>query len=65
MTPTITPIPVTERKPGRDDTDAYGDAWYYEPERRSWRLREPTPLGLSKCSHWLPFDALPLPEQAF
>jgi hypothetical protein len=75
MTPD--PIPCAERLPGPDDCDAEGFYWcigycagYEEDpdERVLWTFSRKededldVPAGESRCTHWLPAHALPLPE---
>lgn len=63
------PIPVSERLPGPEDCDAGGRCWIYMPDIRmpdigtmpSWRLTYPYDIG-PYHTHWLPFNALPLPS---
>ena len=56
--PAAAPVPVSERLPGLDVKCWWFDStkqWYF----RSWE--EINIAGLRQPTHWLPFDALPLP----
>lgn len=44
------PVSVSERLPGPEDCDAEGKCWWFHDEDNA------------SCSHWLPANALPLPQ---
>ena len=59
--PAAAPVPVSERLPGLDVKCWWFDStkqWYF----RSWK--EINIAGLKQPTHWLPFDALLLPQVA-
>ena len=69
--PVVVPVPVSERLPGPEDCDAEGRCWLWERdcgysgckwalEDRTWSLSQ-SDQDLSVYTHWLPFNALPLP----
>jgi hypothetical protein len=65
-TPTIQPVPVSERLPGAEDCDAEGRCWIFMPDigtDPSWRLTDPRDIG-PYHTHSLPANALPTPEAA-
>lgn len=59
-----TPVPVSERLPGPGDCDGEGRCWWGFEEtddyEASWTLRKMIGLPFDD-THWLPFNALPLP----
>ena len=65
--PAPQPVPVSERLPRPADCDVKGRCWMLVKVGRGWRLINPEKSGLPHLkycfSHWLPFHALPLPEQ--
>ena len=71
--PAPQPVPVSERLPGPEDCDVEGRCWLWERYcgysgckwalvDRTWSLSQ-SDEDLSVYTHWLPFHALPLPEQ--
>jgi hypothetical protein len=58
--PAITPIPVSERLPGKGDLDDQGTCWMWHPVNFHYCLCLPDP---SVHTHWLPAHDLPLPGQ--
>ena len=58
------PIPLSERKPESSDLDAEGRCWLLGKIERDWRLfNVRTVFLIGSCfSHWLPANALLLPE---
>jgi hypothetical protein len=65
-TPTIQPVPVSERLPGPEDCDGDGRCWMFGYVEGDWRLISATNSGIPKLkycfTHWLPHHALPTPE---
>jgi hypothetical protein len=65
-TPTIQPVPVSERLPGPEDCDGDGRCWMFGYVEGDWRLISATNSGIPKLkycfTHWLPANALPTPE---
>ena len=60
-TPTIQPVPVSERLPGPEDYLDEGWAWFFN-QRIGWRQAVlPVSPGYT---HWLPANALPTPKAA-
>jgi hypothetical protein len=64
--PAIQPVAVSDRLPGPEDCDLEGRCWLCGKVEGDWRLIEPANSGvpqLKYCfSHWLPANALPLPQ---
>lgn len=74
--PAIKPVPVSERLPGPEDSDAEGQCWWWHPDHKEdefsdgWMLLEPRWADGRHDSddsliytHWLPHHALPMPQQ--
>jgi hypothetical protein len=66
-TPTIQPVPVSERLPEPEDWDTNGRCWMFDPcDRGWWAYRSALPsddeLGRPPWTHWLPHNALPTPD---
>jgi hypothetical protein len=64
--PAIEPVPVTERLPGPEDCDAEGRCWWWNNMRNHWVLldaRYRTRAELWSFTAWLPYYALPVPQQ--
>ena len=57
--PAATPIPVAERLPGPKDLDREGTCWMFHPINLHYCLCVPDP---SAHTHWLPANALYIPE---
>jgi hypothetical protein len=58
-TPTIQPVPVSERLPGPEDCLDEGWAWFFN-QRIGWRQAVlPVSPGYT---HWLPANSLPFPD---
>jgi hypothetical protein len=62
------PIPVFERLPGEGDCDAEGRCWWFVPPacrphkiRPCWTFDS---LPLPEDTHWLPWWAVPIPQEA-
>ena len=62
----LPPIPVSERLPGPTDCNEQGKCWFYSSEssvmNAYWVLRKPDHQR-TWDTHWLPANALPLPEE--
>jgi hypothetical protein len=58
--PAVEPVPVSERLPGPEDCDADGRCWFWD---WGWELLDRTYGCNSGRSHWLPHNALPVPQQ--
>jgi len=59
-TPTIKPVPVSERLPGAEDCDAEGRCWLTNVDvEPGWVLDNPEQC--TNWTHWLPHWALPVP----
>ena len=67
------PVAISERLPKPEDCDVEGRCWLWERDcgysgckwalvDRTWSLSQ-SDEDLSVYTHWLPFHALPLPEQ--
>lgn len=59
------PIPVATRLPGAEDCDAEGRCWLLpiSGESGAWCWILDRPDAVSAWTHWLPFHALPLPQE--
>lgn len=59
------PVPVSERLPGPEDCDEQGRCWWLAPETEQkcavWCFGPKYPPSMFGATHWLPFNALPLP----
>ena len=69
--PAHQPIPIAERLPGEGDCDAEGRCWLLHVDRLGllqWHFLDRYPSFDSYSyygyTHWLPYWALPLPEEA-
>jgi hypothetical protein len=61
-TPTIQPVPVSERLPGPEDCEA-GECWAWDTAAESWnRTHYALCNHFTHFTHWLPHHALPTPE---
>ena len=64
--PTPQPVAVSERLPGPEDCDEQGRCWMFGNIEGDWRLISTINSGLPNLkycfSHWLPANALPIPE---
>jgi hypothetical protein len=60
-TPTIQPVPVSERLPGPEDCDRYGQCWFWCKAVKTWDFRSRN-RQMVHDTHWLPAHALPVPE---
>ena len=71
LVPVAQPVAVSERLPGPEDCDEQGRCWLWERDcgysgckwalvDRTWSLSQ-SDQDLSVYTHWLPFNALPLP----
>jgi hypothetical protein len=60
-TPSIQPVPVSERLPGPEDCDAEGLCWWWSRDITAWCLCFAADGDSSEWTHWLPHWALPVP----
>ena len=64
----LRPIPVSERLPEEGDCDTDGSCWVYQPdeswpESPEWKLmRNKYVSTIYRSTHWLPYNAIPVPE---
>jgi hypothetical protein len=58
----VEPIPVSERLPEAGDCDAEGRCWFNAYDH-NWLLEDKMYGSNAARSHWLPFNALPLPKE--
>jgi hypothetical protein len=71
-TPPLTPISVSERLPEAEDCDAEGRCWWFMAAHRNgffrhsstWCLATRVPEDFGIWAHWLPYWAIPLPEES-
>lgn len=57
------PVPVSVRVPDRSERSMEGsEAWYWDPISGCWFLLPGIPLN-NHYTHWLPYRALPNPEE--
>jgi hypothetical protein len=56
--PAVVPVAVSERLPGEGDCDAEGRCWWFAGD---WHLKQVRYRG-AYDNHWLPFQAIPLPQ---
>lgn len=64
----LRPIPVSERLPEAGDCDTDGSCWVHQPdeswpESPEWKLmRNKYASTIYRSTHWLPYNAIPIPE---
>jgi hypothetical protein len=59
------PVPVSERLPGPGDWDRNGRCWLFDPCDHGWwsyRGALPSDGDPAPFTHWLPYNALPIPR---
>jgi len=65
--PAIEPVAVAERLPGAEDCDAEGRCWWWivdDPGQFPYWICAPVSAsGWAGYTHWLPYWALPVPQQ--
>lgn len=70
LVPVAQPVAVSERLPGAGDCDELDNCWQWEPDSNGhhplgeWKLLHRDWLSDpdGDATHWLPFNALPLPQ---
>jgi hypothetical protein len=63
----LSPVSLSERLPGPDDVNEYGNCWLWDAYEYQWDwayVRTKREAEFYDYTHWLPANALPLPTES-
>lgn len=63
----LSPVSLSERLPGPDDVNEYGNCWLWDAYEYCWDwnyIRTRDKGEFYHYTHWLPANALPLPTES-